>query len=204
MNITKNLKKLPQKYIFVFLILELLIIGLFLFNNHVAYDSYYGCYIVKSFSGYTYEIYDDHVVVRDCTKKNAHLTIPDTYLGKPVTIIGPRAFIYLPIEEVTLGKNIISIENDAFCSCTKLKSVTGKAQLQNISSGCFMNCTQLETLSIGNSLKCVGDQAFWNCTKLKSQYDDFISQQTNLYLIGTNAFDFDGSFMTLEGDDLNE
>lgn len=150
-----------KKVILVVVLLEIFLIGFYVMFSHIRYDTYKHCYVLKSFNGFTYEMYSDHAVVSDYSKNSSHVTIPDKFLGKPVTTIGSKAFLYLPVESVTLGQNVETIEDDAFAACVNLKYVDGKANLINLGQCAFMGCSSLESISIGDSLSYLGQDAFW-------------------------------------------
>ena len=60
--------------------------------------------------------------VADCdTSATGHLTIPDTYNGKPVTAIGGQAFMGCSrLTKITLPDSINFVGTDAFSGCTAL------------------------------------------------------------------------------------
>ena len=122
-----------------------------------------------------------------CTDKN--VVIPDTIDGKPVTVIGPKAFHQnYTIESVTLPDSIVRIEKSAFEQCHALKTinlpdsiekiesrafygaglteVTIPANVKNIESSTFEKCVDLTAVHTSGNLKQIGDEAFRGCTSL--------------------------------------
>lgn len=75
----------------------------------------------------------------------SNLTIPDTIDGKPVTILGNRAFY----------------------RCNILTYVTVPNSVTNIGRSTFFHCDNLTGISFPNSIKSIGDSSFFGCSKLK-------------------------------------
>ncbi len=72
---------------------------------------------------------------------------------------------------INIPASVKTIESDAFCDFTSLKTVTfaeGSA-LETIARYAFNNCTSLETINgIPASLTTIGESAFKNCSSLKA------------------------------------
>ncbi len=100
------------------------------------------------------------------------IKVPDTVKFRgitiPVTVIGEKAFKgNTAITSVTLGKNVRSVEENAFEGCTSL----GKVTIKNtgfIMERAFAGCTSLKTLKLSNSTEFIGVGAFADCTALKN------------------------------------
>ena len=100
-----------------------------------------------------FTVYDTHAVLTGIGKNtDKDLIIPATYMGKPVTAVGYRAFCYKPVqatfESITLPDSITAIEEEAFYSCEKLKSMhlgKGVAQIGELS---LWGLSSLETLTV--------------------------------------------------------
>jgi hypothetical protein len=60
---------------------------------------------------------------------------------------------------VTLGEN-------AFADCTKLKTVTIPNRVASIGSAAFYGCASLTTLALGSGVTSIGDDAFYGCSSL--------------------------------------
>ena len=91
---------------------------------------------------------------------NTETTIPSTWLGKPVTSIGPQAFS-ASITSVTIPESVTTIGIRAFVGCTKLSTVTIEGNgLTSIGDYAFSNCVSLTTLRIPKSVVSIGFAAF--------------------------------------------
>ena len=64
-------------------------------------------------------------------------------------------------------KGWTSIGNDAFSSCTSLRSVTIGDSVTSIGNGAFSR-TSLGSVIIPDNVTSIGDSAFYSCTSLKS------------------------------------
>ena len=70
------------------------------------------------------------------------------------------------ISNVSIGSNVTSIGDCAFCNCDGLTSVTIPDSVISIGKGAFEYCSSLTSVTIGNSVTSIGDSAFYNCTGL--------------------------------------
>ena len=99
-------------------------------------------------------------------RNNSKLT--SITIGKGVKNIGYEAFYNCGNDEsvsnlaVTMGTNVVTIGNNAFDLCKKMKSITLPATLTTIGNTAFAS-TGLTTISIPASVTSIGDQGFgWN------------------------------------------
>lgn len=76
-------------------------------------------------------------------------------------------FSGLPIEELVLGNEVISIEQNAFKWCSHLTTVTIPNSVMNIGVSAFENCSSLTSVTIGKNIGEIGDRAFYDCKNLK-------------------------------------
>lgn len=128
-----------------------------------------------------------------------HLVLPET-----LDSIGPSAFYRNSIDSVSMPHKQIAFANDIFrenpnltkvefnscasymtnnmfCSCKKLRSVSGMECVKTIGGSVFAECDSLRT--VGNIVPTtIGQYAFYNCKKLES-FD--LSQVTS---VGKYAF----------------
>lgn len=122
-------------------------------------------------AGLAYTVGDSGVVtlsgIGKCT--DTDVIVPKTYLGKPVTVIGAKAFAKnASIVNVTLQEGIATIDSDAFNGCASLKSVTLPESLTAISNNSFRNCSMLESVMLPANLIKIGTYAFYGCKSLIS------------------------------------
>ena len=113
--------------------------------------------------------------------------------------------------EVTfsLPSSLVSIADNAFSGCKRLKSIELPNSLTTIGEGAFQNCSALESVTLGNSVETIGASAFngtpissiiipasvksignWtfaNCTALESVT---FAEGSQLTSIGDNAFNY--------------
>ena len=95
------------------------------------------------------------------------VVIPDSYNGKPVTVIVTSAFgFYDNITEVVMPDSIISIESVAFAGCTKLRTIRFSSNLTEIPVACFADCDSLENVTLPDGLTKLCHSAFINCRHL--------------------------------------
>lgn len=112
-------------------------------------------------------------------------TVPETINGKPVTVIGYRAFspFFPNLESITLPSTVNLIESFAFCECTALKSVNIPSGVTEIKEGTFQSCSSLVSINLPGSVTSIGDAAFSNCKSL-----DSIKIPDSVTSIGTAVF----------------
>ena len=72
------------------------------------------------------------------------------------------------LENVTIGKNVELIGENAFNKCYKLKTIIIPDSVKTISNGAFCRCKNLENVTIGKDVESIGSQAFALCNNLKS------------------------------------
>ena len=92
------------------------------------------------------------------------------------------------INGIVIEKDVESIGEDAFSSCTGLTSVTfaENSQLESIGANAFDGCTNLTSITIPTSVTFIGDYAFYECTGLTSVT---FAENSQLKIIGVRAFD---------------
>ena len=98
---------------------------------------------------------------------NEVVSVPAEYDGKPVTIIGERAFYDCAfITEIVLPDTLIEIGNQAFGYCTSLQAVEIPA-CTRIGDSVFVGCTSLEAVTLPEGLVTIGDSLFTYCNSLQ-------------------------------------
>lgn len=66
-----------------------------------------------------------------------------------------------------IPSGVINIGDQAFYTCSQLKSITIPDSVTSINSEAFRSCTQLTSIIIPNSVTSIGDYAFYYCTNLE-------------------------------------
>lgn len=151
-------------------------------GNVFAEDTEATAEVVKD--GIKYTITDEKAVVSGLDDETiADVVIPDEVDGCPVVEIGKNAFWYSSIKSITLGKNVLMINTNAFVSCVELEKVILNDELISIENRAFEKCFNLIEIKTGSNLKSIGDDAFIMCFNLRSfEIGDNISD------IGEGAF----------------
>ncbi len=101
-----------------------------------------------------------------------------------VRMIAPKAFAETDVKEVLLESPLITIGDEAFSSCKKLKSVRLSKTLYYIGTGAFRNCSSLEEIEIPKGTATISSFAFAGCTSLKR-----VKLPASICTIGEKAFD---------------
>lgn len=74
------------------------------------------------------------------------------------------------VTKVTIGENVTSIGDYAFCLCTSLTSITVPDSVTSIGSYAFNGCTGLKSVTVGKGVTNIGSYAFSGCTSLENAY----------------------------------
>lgn len=102
-----------------------------------------------------------------------------------VTSVGANAFKNnKKLKKVTLGKNVTTVEKNAFSGCSALTSVKLDAALTTIGAGAFQNCKKLNKVTIPKNVTTIEKNAFSGCTSLKT----VTIKSVKLKKIGKKAF----------------
>lgn len=178
-------KKWIISIIIVILAVGILAGTVYQIREHYELDSENHRLIVKKDkqSGFSYAVYEDHVELLSYQGEKLDVNIPETLMGKPVTIIGEGCFDSKEITSVYFSSNIYEIKKDAFAACRELEYVAGEADVETISAFAFISCQKLKTVDVGNHIKYINNHAFYNCEALES-----IGEQSDLESIGDWAF----------------
>lgn len=127
-----------------------------------------------------YEVYDTYIAItqyvggaKECVK------VPDAIDDKPVYVIAEYAFKKAEIQKIDISKNIYSIGEEAFQSCTALQSVrfvdvvnviedsTVGTGVVKIGKNAFNNCSTLSALELPDGVLTLSEGAFYGCTNLR-------------------------------------
>lgn len=105
--------------------------------------------------------------ITDLPSDNTVVIIPDEVDGVPVTVIGSGAFHYQrDLKCVVFGKNIQTVEEEAFCQCSELQKVVMNDKLKTISDSAFSTCSKLNDITVGSNIEYIGESAFFQCSSL--------------------------------------
>ncbi|MBQ9748689.1 MAG: leucine-rich repeat protein [Clostridia bacterium] len=128
-------------------------------------------------SGYIITDFDSSTLGR------VELSIPVSYLGKPITAIAKGAFAHeAHLVSVTVPGNIIAINDEAFFNCEKLVKVTVEDGVMEIGCRAFMQ-TPVRSVVLGDTLEVIADSAFESCVSLTE-----IVMPQSMMFIGDSAF----------------
>ena len=155
--------------------------------------------VLPSSEGLAFELNDDDksytcVGIGTCTDTDIVIS---TYENLPVTSIGDRAFSGNPdITSITLGSAINNIGQQAFLSCSNLKSIhiydiakfceiewNAGRRLVTLNADLYLDQTLIVDLVIPHGVTHINDYAFANIKSLKS-----VSIPSTVKSIGTYAF----------------
>lgn len=141
-------------------------------------DAFANCYNLKSVQfGNGVETIGDNAFGYSRSLK-VGLKLPDS-----VKKIGAYAFYDSGVQSVIIGKNVKSIEKNAFNGCKNLTELTFSGATEEICESAFHYCKALETINFSDSLKNIGRFAFYGCDKLKN-----LTFKNGLESIGECAF----------------
>ena len=104
--------------------------------------------------------------VVDYTGNKSEVTIPKSYMGRPVTSIGGCAFSECTsITSITIPDSVTSI-NYAFYNCSSLTNITIPDSVTSIGYRAFYECESLTSITIPDSVTSIDDYAFYECESL--------------------------------------
>ncbi len=93
--------------------------------------------------------------------------IPFKIGGRQVTSIGEKAFhSCTDLTEVRIPDGVTKIGTQAFYGCTNLQGAAIPDGVASIGNSVFADCAALPQISIPNSVAEIGNSAFYGCTKL--------------------------------------
>jgi len=132
---------------------------------------------------FEFEISGDEVTLIKYTGSNylyIPVSIPNKYLGKPVTVIAKNAFRYAYIYEVNFPQNLRHIGPSAFAECN-ISSIKIPDSVETIGIGAFQD-NEIYDLTFGTGLEIIPEGAF-SGNELKS-----VTIHSNIKSIGNGAF----------------
>jgi hypothetical protein len=105
--------------------------------------------IAASAGDFNYTVNGGSITITGYTGPGGDVAIPDSVVGKPVTSIGPSAFVYSSgLTTMTIPDSVTSIGSGAFAYCTALTSVTIPEGVTSIGDAVFRNCGSLTDISV--------------------------------------------------------
>ncbi len=157
-------------------------------------------------------LYSDYVEIADCKLSATSVTIPSKMGGKPVRVIGERAFYGCTnLQSVTISSNVQIIGDNAFAYCNALTTLTLPESVTAIGDAAFYNCSGLTSLLLPSQLLQIGTAAFEGCTGLTA-----LELPASVTTLGDNAFaectslqqitvaDGNSAFVSVDGVLLNQ
>lgn len=117
---------------------------------------------------FTYTINSDATItITGYTGPAGAVVIPAAIDGKPVTVIGDRAFEYNDYpDSATIANNVTNIGDYAFNSCPSLRRVVIGDRVGRIGNSAFYDCPYLTSVTLGQGATQIGDRAFQGCNRL--------------------------------------
>ena len=103
----------------------------------------------------------------------------------PVTEIAKNTFKNSKtLKEVSIGKNVAVVNNDAFRNCTSLTTIRGLESVETFGKNAFRGCKKLKTVTLGKNVTSIGTYAFADNASLKT----ITINSDKLTKVGKNAF----------------
>ena len=125
---------------------------------------------------------DKYAVLTAYTGDEEEVTVPSSFEGVALKVIGHEAFYAAAVTSVTLPDGIETIDSRAFCNCVYLSSIILPDTVTEIGSYAFNGCyseikgtdpvsglittvgeTGLRSIHLPESLEVIGDFAFFGC-----------------------------------------
>ena len=118
---------------------------------------------------YEYSVTEDGTVeITRYNGNNNNVVIPNKIEGKNVTSIGEYAFeSCTSITSVTISNKVTNIGDYAFENCTNLASITIPDSVTNIGQRAFLFCDKIKSITIPDNVTNIGEYVFYGCTSLE-------------------------------------
>ena len=132
---------------------------------------------------------EDETLIPKPYKYSGDIVVPDsvTLFGGtyPVRCIAENAFKGNGnITSITIGKEVMSIDQSAFEDCTRLTRVTmADGKPLGIAPYAFKGCEKLRDITLRDSTVVIGDEAFMNCSAIEN-----VTMPKALCVLGANSF----------------
>lgn len=136
---------------------------------------------------YRYTVYWDHAEINQYYGDKNEVEIPSHLWGRPVTVIGEYFCYEFSVVKVKIPGTVIEIEDCAFQECDELVEVTGGKSVKTVGENAFLGCKKLEVIDLGTKIERIEDGVLEWCDQLKQ-----FPRQDNLEYIGRYAFAHSG------------
>lgn len=115
-----------------------------------------------------YRVCPEHISVIRYYGKKSNIKIKESFMGKPVKKLMPKAFLGNDyVRKVQVGNAVNHIGITCFQRCTNLNSIVIPESVKYIGKNAFRECENLEKVFIKGELFFLGEGAFKNCTRLR-------------------------------------
>ena len=108
-------------------------------------------------------------------------------MPRNVYIYDPNIPVPKKVRHVKIPEGIAVIKSEAFCGCSRLKSIVIPDSVTEIGNYAFKNCFALQSVTIPGSVTKIGSRAFQSCGLLQS-----ITIPDSVTKIGEGAFEYSG------------
>lgn len=159
--------------------------GYNLYSNTIFFDNLNEESTIKKSGDYYFSEVNNEYYLIDYIGKDEDLVLPDGYKKEEQKFeysIGQYAFHKKAIKSVQFSDYVISVGREAFSRCDELVNITLGKNIETLDSNVFYLCRKLESVIFNNNLTKIGLSAFSNCN-LKS-----LMIPKNVELIESSAF----------------
>ena len=124
------------------------------------------------------------ITIIDFIGGETDVVIPKKINGKSVTTIGEEAFYSCTsLKSIVIPDSVTEIGYWAFEDCTGLTSITIPDSVKSIGNGAFLRCTGLTSITIPDSVTSIGAESFYDCKDLKNVYYSGTKEEWNKIII---------------------
>ena len=96
-----------------------------------------------------YMIRENYVILTEYRGRDISLVIPEYVEGKPVTVIGKKAFLGAKsLQKLVLPESLMQIQDWAFAFCSNLESINLPQKKLDIGQGIMKDCFKLQQIII--------------------------------------------------------
>ena len=96
-----------------------------------------------------------------------NIDLSESQVSQFENLFSESRFVGSLLETISLPEGLVSIENNAFSSCSSLYEVKMPNSVKGIGKRAFWECFNLSNIVLSNQLEVIDDEAFENCKKLK-------------------------------------